>query len=484
MVNTVTITRLWKGNYGKHYIGEKSVFISYCHKDISEEWIDKLATVLGQYGIICIADIYDLQLGQDLPYFMEQIKKVDKVLILLGKEYKEKADGRTGGVGTETQIISSDVYKDVEQTKFIPVVVNKDSNGDAYLPCYLEGRLYTDFSNDDLFGSNIDELVRQIHKLPKRIKPTVMEPPLSLIQHRPGLNSLLAKDNLQFEELENYVLTEMENFKCSNTEYEGEKDEIIIKKIEESKEVRDFFIKNLARMIDNKMVMPDDIISFLEKAYTLSFNYKSNPYYEPQNDACFFFLHETVIYIMAILYKKKKLHEMYQMINTTYFPVTGRLHEKGGIHIDSFYIYLQSLEYRTSKLKLYRKILHAELLMQRAAINGVNIDFSDIRLSDLLISVLSEWYFKKTDNYIHWFPVTIVYSSRYNDDIMQLKKYLVSNSRFAVIKELFGVKNQAEFINRYKEMSVLLQDENRRVDYYVVPSICSIVSLEELFSME
>lgn len=154
-------------------LGRKTVFISYCHKDTTEEWIDKLATALGQYGIDSTVDIYDLQLGQDLNYFMEQIKNVDKVLILLGKAYKEKANNREGGVGTETQIISNDVYKDVEQTKFIPIVIAKDDKGSAYIPHYLENRLYADFTDDSLFDQGIKEIARQIHNFPKKEKPPV-----------------------------------------------------------------------------------------------------------------------------------------------------------------------------------------------------------------------------------------------------------------------------------------------------------------------
>lgn len=151
-----------------------NVFISYCHKDVTEEWIQNLVTVLGQHGINSIVDIYDLQLGQDLNYFMEQIKKVDKVIILLGKHYMEKANRREGGVGIETQIISCDVYKNLEQTKFIPIVVCKDERDNAYLPFYLETRLYTDFSSAELFDKNMEELVKHIFKLPRKHKPSVV----------------------------------------------------------------------------------------------------------------------------------------------------------------------------------------------------------------------------------------------------------------------------------------------------------------------
>ena len=283
---------------------KKNVFISYCHKDVPEEWIDKLATALGQYGINTIVDIYDLQLGQDLNYFMEQIKSVDKVLILLGKTYKEKANDRTGGVGTETQIISNDVYNDVEQTKFIPIVVSKDENGNAYLPYYLEGRLFTDFSDDNLFAQNIEVIARQIHKLPKRAKPVVAEPPMSLIKPNTNLGTLIIKRDLKFEELETATLREMESMKCTHDEIKNESDEAIMKKIEESREVRDFFVKSFAKMIDEGVVETEDIISFFEKAYCVADSYGEGTFYEYQNDGCRFFLQEILIYIIAVLYKK------------------------------------------------------------------------------------------------------------------------------------------------------------------------------------
>lgn len=163
-------------------IGKKTVFVSYCHKDVEEEWIVKLATALGEYGIECIVDIYDLHLGQDLVYFMEQIKRVDRVLILSGKIYKEKANDREGGVGTETQIISNDVYNDVEQTKFIPIVIQKDEDGSPYLPYYLETRYYTDFSTDELFANNIINLVNEVYGIPKRKRPIVIDSLKALVE--------------------------------------------------------------------------------------------------------------------------------------------------------------------------------------------------------------------------------------------------------------------------------------------------------------
>lgn len=459
---------------------KKNVFVSYCHKDVTEEWIDKLATSLGQYGINCIVDIYDLQLGQDLNYFMEQIKRVDKVLILLGKEYKERANDRKAGVGTETQIISNDVYNDVEQTKFIPIVVNKDENGVAYLPYYLEARLYTDFSDDSLFAKNIDELARQIHKLPKRVKPIVTEPPQFLI--RKSEFSLLIRDDMTFDDLIPIVLKEMENIKCSYDEFKSEEDEAIIRKIEESKELRDYIIKRFWKAIDDQSVTSEKMVLFLERAYCVADTYMDSRYYEQQNDGCRFFLHEIIIYIIAILYKKQKFVMIRQLIKTTYFPDTSYARE--GIRLESFYFYLKSLEYRNTRLNLRRRSVHADLLMQRANIKDVDINFDDIRLADNLILILLEWFSKIDSGYIYWYPVTIVYATFGQDDCLQLRKYLVSKSRFEMVRELFEVKNEADFLKRYNELLGILKEENRRSGRYTIPSICSIVKSDELFSRD
>lgn len=485
MLESIQIVNTKMGEFMENVtLEKKDVFISYCHRDVNEEWIDKLATALGHYGINTIVDIYDLQLGQDLPYFMEQIKKVDKVLILMGKVYMEKANDREGGVGTETQIISNDVYKDVEQTKFIPIVVNKDEMGNVYLPYYLEAKLYTDFSDDNSFAKNMEELVRQIHKLPKRVKPTVSEPPQFLVKQNTNLGILSLKDDLSFEDLAFAVLKEMEKIKCTHDEYENGKDESIIKRIDESKEIRDYFLKKLCRMLEDKSVNAEDLVSFLEKAYGITTAFKEGTYYDSQNDSCHFFLQEIVIYIVAILYKKRMFKMIYQVMKTTYFPDSIRPYIRDGIRLENFYHHLESLEYRNTRLNLRRRSLHADLLMQRASIKDIDINFDDVRLSDNLILMLSEWFFKQEGNYIYWYPVTIVYASYGYDECLQLRKYLVSDSRFNVVQELFGVNNQAEFIKRYNDLSVLLKNDNRRVDFCTIPSICSIVKADELFSKE
>jgi hypothetical protein len=102
-------------------------FISYSWSSREHEaWVLKLATELEESGVHVILDKWDLREGADKYAFMEQAVKdstVRKVVVICDRIYAEKADGRRGGVGTETQIISKELYEQVnpldQKQKFV-----------------------------------------------------------------------------------------------------------------------------------------------------------------------------------------------------------------------------------------------------------------------------------------------------------------------------------------------------------------------------
>lgn len=129
----------------------KKVFISYSWvPEENKQWVEKLAKKLENDGIEVVIDYKNLKLGYDKYTFMEKMvndSSIDKVLIICNSEYKKKADARIGGVGDEATIITPQVYRQAEQEKFIPVVCEKDANGEPYLPIYLASRMYADLTN-------------------------------------------------------------------------------------------------------------------------------------------------------------------------------------------------------------------------------------------------------------------------------------------------------------------------------------------------
>ncbi len=121
------------------------LFISYSWSDPThEQWVVDLATELRDSGVDVILDKWDLKEGYDAVAFMEKMvtdPEIKKVAIITDETYAAKADGRAGGVGTETQIISKEVYDNQEQDKFVAVVSQKDEHDKPYLPIYYKSRI-------------------------------------------------------------------------------------------------------------------------------------------------------------------------------------------------------------------------------------------------------------------------------------------------------------------------------------------------------
>ena len=91
-------------------------------------------------------DKWDLKEGQDKHVFMEQMvhdESIANVLVICDRGYQAKADDRKGGVGTETQLISKEVYENTGQEKFIPIVREYDQDGKPCMPpLHGESHLY------------------------------------------------------------------------------------------------------------------------------------------------------------------------------------------------------------------------------------------------------------------------------------------------------------------------------------------------------
>jgi hypothetical protein len=124
----------------------KKIFISYGWSNPThEQWVIDLANELTESGVHVILDKWDLKEGHDSVAFMEKMvtdPQITKVAMICDEIYAAKADGRSGGVGTETQIISREVYENQEQGKFVAIIPQRDAQGKAYLPTYYKSRIY------------------------------------------------------------------------------------------------------------------------------------------------------------------------------------------------------------------------------------------------------------------------------------------------------------------------------------------------------
>ena len=121
------------------------IFISYGWNDLAHQkkvitWAERLISD----GVDVVLDRYDLKEGHDKYAFMERMvtdPSITHALMICDKIYSEKADSRSAGVGTESQIISREVYEKVDQTKFVPIVCQVDKRGNPFLPAFLKSRI-------------------------------------------------------------------------------------------------------------------------------------------------------------------------------------------------------------------------------------------------------------------------------------------------------------------------------------------------------
>lgn len=146
----------------------KTVFISYFKSEVNTEKLSQLIKLLQKNNIRVVIDDRDLEVGDDLPLFMEKsLTESDFVIVILGPGYKKNADKRLGGVGYETGIMAATLSKQETTKKFIPVTF--ETYRDDIVPVFLASKFACDLSDglDTLvFQQSFERLKRVILDVP------------------------------------------------------------------------------------------------------------------------------------------------------------------------------------------------------------------------------------------------------------------------------------------------------------------------------
>lgn len=299
-------------------IENPKIFISYSwsSKEYEERVMD-LAVRLQNDGIEVIIDKWIMKPGNDTINFMEKCVKdpnVNFVLMLLDKKYTEKADKKSGGVGIETQIISNEVYNDVEQNKFIPIVFDRDENGNAYIPIYLKTRFHYDMTKENAEEEYI-KLVKQIYGREIYFKPELGRKPAWVDENFNNPSSLKLKVLNIKEQVNLYEVLENEIKKFELKQYEDEENKQILKQYEDSKDYRDVLIEIFLRDYKDEGFI-DNTCEFYENIK--NWNKQNKGILQEIWDA---FVHETFIYLIAILLKYKQYNMINTFITKSYFQI-------------------------------------------------------------------------------------------------------------------------------------------------------------------
>jgi hypothetical protein len=451
-------------------------FISYSWSSPSHEtWVLGLATRLREDGVEAILDKWDLKPGHDSIQFMEQMvtdPTVSKVLIVCDRTYSEKANGRAGGVGTESQIISPELYGKGAQDKFAALTTENDEHDKAYVPVFYKGRIYFDFSADTNYERSYDELLRWIFNKPLHVKPPVGRLPDYLTgQTRPTLPGASALKRAEealkagstastgmLREFAEQFSENLESFRLTPSD-ERPFDEDVISSLSELRLVADQLYSALTAFA--RYTPPGASLSWyfrlLEQVNRKSFRPADvNSWKSDQFDNFRFLAHEVFVGSFAILLSEERFDLGEAMLAHRYLyqgdsdsgPVA---HSYAGFSHE-----LPSLQVRKQRLNLNRISLHADILSERYASHSPS--FMSFMQSEFVLYLRSAILSK--GNYADvWWPQSLIFAGRQYHSF-EIFARAESATYFDKIKGLLSVSS----VERLNEAVSVLQN-----DKYIIP---------------
>lgn len=400
---------------------QPKVFISYSWT--SEEYIKRvfnLVNSLIKSGVEVVFDQYDLEEGADLNSYMERAvrdESITKVLILCDARYREKADGRNGGVGTEALIMSQEVYNQLNPSgtnqRYIPVVMEKDNDGKACLPIYLASRKYIDLSPGALGG--FEQLLRYLHGAPLRQRPELGTPPTfaTASQSAPGtalahLAALQAireqRVNVQMlcEEYFDALYADLNN--CRLKEYDGD---LIFEYIEKFTTLRNEFVDIIVSLARSNQA--GSMIPSIKRMFETLFEFTQptahqTSYTKAEFDHFKYFTNECFLYTMAAILRYEQFSCVKSFLDDFYLKIWTRGKELR-TYIN-FYFQLESLKSINNSRGLGKADLHCEILYRTAT--RQDIQFDHVMQADFFL-----WLYSCLHNIVimgfRWYPRTLRY---------------------------------------------------------------------------
>ena len=456
-----------------------------------KHWADRLVAD----GVDVILDIYDLKEGDDKYAFMESMvtdPEVTHVLVICDKVYAEKANARKAGVGTESQIISGEVYQRVKQSKFIPIVC-EFSEGEPILPAFMQSRMWVNFSSSEAENENWEQLIRLLYGKPQYVKPKKGKAPTFITSDTPiPTSEAFAK----FNSLKQAVLQDKKGLNhyrrdfiesCiayaddlrvrerPDVESIGEK---VLEDCNKLKAVRNHLCDwvLLESEITDESTFSESLIELLEKLREL----KSRPAeINSWNDSWFeahsVFVYETFLYIVAALIKSGAYGVLNEIYTSHYLlPSSDQYGNQKFEKFDCFYGYSETLQSVLAPLnqKLYAPA--AELIKKQA--DREDIPFSDIRQADLLTLLMS---FLTPET--RWYPATLHYSSYGNGYPFFVRA--AQHKNFLKLARITGIESVEELRSKIKEGQIRV-GVNRWHNFHYESDFGSSLNIEELDSLK
>lgn len=470
-------------------IEKPKVFISYAWGDeIYQNKVLSFATALVNDGIDVVLDKWDLSEGNDTYAFMEKCvldPSITNVLILLDPVYAKKADGRTGGVGTETQIISAEVYGKVGQDKFLPIVFERNKSDEICKPTYLKSILHFDLSKEGEYNLEYQRLVRCLYGVETYKKPQLgSKPEWVESPQAPSAKTITQYDRIRnsdsVAEKTDLFLKSLDSTKDMFFEY-GRNNTSFPSSTEEyleayagMREIRNEYLSLLSYYgyVEGSIILVGD---FLEEIGNIAIS-RECALSEPK---CVF-IHELFIYTIACMIKTKDYQSAGYLLGRTYFNNQSNEAENYTFfysaakhtNLDNCICKCDSKTYYSGTAAYWLQTLDAKSCSQ-----------SDFVLADLLCfnySILGRNY---RDSW-KWFPILYPYGGGYDCAalIRPIATHMQSREFLTRFIPLFGYDNIDSFVEKLNEAKVAGDLDKYRFpsSFSSAPALIRLMKIEEV----
>jgi hypothetical protein len=439
-------------------------FISYSwtspgHCDLIRSYAERLRSD----GIDVILDQWDLSEGQDKYAFMEKMvtdPSLTHVLVFSDKQYAEKADARKAGVGTESQIMSKEIYDKVDQKKFIPLVCERRPDGEPYLPAFFHPRKWIDFSSPERVNENWEQLIRALYGKPVHTKPALGEPPLYLLADEtksplPTVGKFVSLRDavlnnkptlpLYRDDFLRAAIGYADSLRFRKKPEDEHFDEKVLADVRTLLPLRDQLIDwiLLEGTVANPAAFEETLITFLEEVLALKYRPPEvTSWTEGWFDAHVIFVYELFLYTIAALVRLNHFPLIHSLLTTHYIlPESELSRNRAFATFDEFYGYSRVLDQRNQRLKLNRISLVADLVKERSSRS--DIGFRDVMQAELIVfasAALSD---------ARWYPQTLIYASYTPRFPLFIRA--TQHKNFENIKVMLGVSSADDLRQRFKQ---------------------------------
>lgn len=412
----------------------------------------ELATQLVDNGVDVILDKWNLREGNDAYSFMESMvtdPRVDKVIIVSDQRYAEKADSRKGGVGTESQIISPEIYKQADQSKFTAIVSEVDENGEPYLPKFLGARVFIDMT-PSRYGTNFEQLLRWLYNKPLFVKPPLGKMP-EFLKHDSTLSPTRAKARRTID----VISRSTANSEVSTNDYLGTLADLF-ESLRVAPNTPDF-PQAVIDSVDNFLPYRNEFIEFilaatnasnpdlprsLQRFFERIIPYMSRPasvvsYREWDFDNYVFIVHELFLYTVAALLRRERFETLTELLDQRFYVQDDNRDEP----MKPFSVVRKHMATLVSKQQEMRRIsLRADLLEQRSHIAS-ELKFTDLMTADFVLFLRSAVL---EVDYRAWYPETLLYATFRFRGPFEIFARSESRAYFQRISPVIGIQSKEE----------------------------------------